>query len=79
MSDERDFRIKIDLTFPPNASQYADKIKDLLLPLYEHAIVINPDPENRDGGYIKVERCGHRLKLPCDTIAQWNVGEGRVI
>lgn len=78
MADERDFRIRMDLAFPPEAKDRAGQIRDLLLPLYQNAIVINEDGiEER--GFIDIERCGHRLKLPCEQIARWEVGKGKVV
>lgn len=79
MADERDFRLRIDLTFPPEAKQYADQVRDALLPLYQKAVIINEGAANEEGGHIEVERCGHRLGLPCEVIARWEVGRGKVI
>ena len=77
--DLRDYRLRIDLTFPPEVKEYAEQIRDVLVQLYTHAVPINPDEPNEEQGFIEIERCGHRLKLPCDVIAKWIVGTGKVI
>ena len=79
MTTEKDFRIRIDLTFPPEMIEHADRLKDILSALYVHAVVINEDKLNAEPGFIDVERCGHRLGISCDRIARWEVGKGRVI
>jgi len=79
MADERDFRVRMDLCFPPEVQDKAEQIKDFLLILYENAVVINDERENEERGFIDVERCGHRLGLSCEKIARWEVGKGKVI
>lgn len=79
MADERDFRLRIDLTFPPEAKQNADQVRDALLPLYRNAVNINEGEPNAEVSHIEIERCGHRLGLPCEVIARWEVGRGKVI
>ena len=78
MADERDYRIRLDLSFPPEARQYAERIRDALLPLYQNAVVINEGGDNEERGYIEVERCGHRIGEACEVIARWEVGKGKV-
>lgn len=77
--DLRDYRLRVDLDFPPEVKQYAEQIRDFLVQLYTHAIVINEGENNEERGFIDIERDGHRLGLPCNTIARWEVGKGRVI
>ena len=77
--DLRDYRLRVDLTFPPEVKQYADELRDILIKLYTHAIVINEEQLNEERGFIDIERDGHRLGLSCDIIARWEVGKGRVI
>ena len=81
MADERDYRLRISLTFPPEAKQYAEEIRELLLPLYQNAVNVNEDGMNTEISYIEVERCGNRLDPPksCEVIARWEVGKGKVI
>ena len=79
MVDNRDWRIKMDITLPLEAQNHTDQIKDALLPFLQYGVVINEGQDNEERGYIEVERCGHRLKLPCDKIARWEVGKGKVI
>jgi len=79
MSDDRDFRIRMDLCLPPEASAYADQIRDALTPFLQYAVVINEGMPNEERGYIEVERDGHRTDQPCQLLARWEVGIGRVI
>ena len=79
MPDERDFRIRMDLSFPPTAQSHAEQIRDLLLTLYSNVIIIQDETNVEERGYIDVERCGHNLDIGCETIARWEVGRGRVI
>lgn len=81
MTEIRDYRIRMDLTFPPAAAQYIDQIRDALLPLYQNALNIHNGDPNAEISYIEIERCGHRLEppQPCEVIARWEVGRGRVI
>lgn len=79
MADERDFRLRVDLTFPPEVKQYAEQLRDNLVQLYTFAVKINEGQENMEIGFIDIERCGHRLGLSCDKIARWEVGKGKVL
>ena len=79
MADERDYRLRVDLTFPPEVKQYAEQIRDVLVQLYAHAVVINEGGVNEEGGFIDIQRCGHRLGLSCDTIGRWEVDKGKVL
>jgi len=79
MADERDFRIRMDLCLPPGAINYTDQIREALAPFIQHGVVINEGQDNEERGYIEVERCGHRLKLPCEVLARWEVGRGQVL
>ncbi len=80
---EKDDRIKIDLAFPPEIrQQYPEKLvdlRDLLLQALNVAVIINEGLDNEERGYISFERCGHRIGLPCEVIARYEVGKGRVI
>lgn len=66
--DLRDYRLRIDMTFPPEAKVYADELQEVLTRLYKYAVRINEGADNEEVGYIWLERCGHRLGLPCTTI-----------
>ena len=79
MSDSRDIRIRLDITLPPGAIVYADQIKDAFLPFFQHGVVIHEDEANEERGFIEVERCGHRVDEPCEKVARWEVGRGRVL
>lgn len=77
--DNRDFRIRMDITLPPEAENHRDKIKDALLPFMQYGVVINEGLPNEERGYIDIERCGHRIGEPCDKIARWEIGKGKVL
>ena len=79
MADNRDFRVRMDLVLPEEAGQYADQIKDALIPFLSNAVIINEGLPNEESGYIEVERCGHRLNQSCEKIARWEVGKGKVL
>ena len=78
MADKRDFRLRVDLTFPPEVKQYAEQIRGVLVRLYTNAVIIHPGESNEENGFIDIERCGHRLDLACDKIARWEVDRGQV-
>lgn len=75
----RDFRIRMDITLPPEAATYADQIRDALSPFLQHGVVIHEGLPNEERGFIDVERCGHRIDESCERIARWEVGRGRVV
>jgi len=79
MADERDYRIRMDICLPPEAVNHAASIRQALLPFLQHGVVIKEGEDNEERGFIDVERCGHRLGLPCDKIARWEVDRGKVI
>lgn len=74
----KDFRIRMDMTLPPQAQSYADEIKDALAPFLQYGVVINEGQDNEERGYIEVERCGHRIGESCEVIARWEVGRGKI-
>ncbi len=79
MADNRDFRVRMDITLPPQAANYADQIREALAPFLQHGIIISEDKDFEERGYIDIERCGHRIGESCEKIARWEVGRGRVI
>ena len=78
MADERDFRLKVDLNFPPEVVQYVERLRVMLVQLYTHAVVINEGQGNEERGFIEIQRCGHEIGEPCEKIARYEVGRGRV-
>ncbi len=82
MADVRDDRIKMNLILPPEIRRDHPEIlvelRDLLLQALAVSVVINEGQDNEERGFIDVERCGHRVGLPCDDIARWEVGKGQV-
>lgn len=83
MADNRDDRIRINLTLPPevreNHPEKLDELRDLLLKALDMAVVINEGLPNEERGFIEVERCGHRIGEPCEVLARWETGKGKVI
>lgn len=75
---DKDLRIRMDITLPPEAAQYADELRSALIPFLRHGVVIHEGQENEERGFISVERCGHRVGQSCQEIARWEVGRGRV-
>lgn len=79
MADNRDFRIRIDLCFPPEQKAKADQLRDLIEPFLNSVVVINENKPEEERGFIDVELCGHRLQLPCNKIFRHEVGRERKI
>lgn len=83
MADNRDDRIRIDLTLPPEVREnYPEKlaeVKDLLIKALDLAVIINEGQDNEERGFFEVERCGHRIDEPCEVILRYEVGKGQVI
>ena len=77
--DNRDIRVRMDITLPPEAQNYADEIRDALTPFLQHGVVINEGQDIEERGFIDIERDGHRLGEGCEKIARWEVGRGRVL
>ena len=72
-------RLRLDLAYDEATWElHKDKVRDYILPLYKHAVVINPDAPNEERGYVEVENCGHDEAKPCKIIARWEVGKGKV-
>ena len=73
MADLRDFRIKIDLCFPPEMQTEAEQLQALAENLSAKAVNINETKGNEEKGIVCMERCGHRLGLPCTEISSKQV------
>ncbi len=73
MADERDYRFRLDLVLPKEAETHADQIKTFLAQMLQYAVNKEGWAENESTGYIWLERCGHRLQLPCKTVGRWEV------
>lgn len=58
-----------------------EQARDLLLPLFQRAVVINEGQDNEERGFIQVEKCYHDEVpvKPCEVVARWEVGKGRVL
>ena len=76
--DNRDFRIRMDITLPPEAENRSTEIKDALLPFLQYGVIVNEGQSNEERGFVDVERCGHRIGEECTRLARWEVGKGRV-
>ena len=71
--DNRDFRVKIDLCFPPEMQAEAEELQALAEKLSGKAVNINETKDNEEKGYVYMERCGHRLGLACTEISSKQV------
>jgi len=69
----------MDIALPPEAINYADRIRDALLPFIQYGIVINEGGDNEERGFIDVEMCGHNIGEVCIRLARWEVGRGKVV
>lgn len=67
------YRIKIDLAFTNDDSPF--DILEKALDVIDQAIVINPDQDNEERGYVTLEKCYHDEDptKPCEVIKKWQV------
>lgn len=77
--DDRDYRVRCDLTFPPEKQGIAIGLMNHIVAQMDQAINLNPGHEFEEIGKTETERCGHRLGLPCEVVERWQVGRGKVI
>lgn len=70
---ERDFRIRCNLTFPPEEEGVARGLINHLWNQINKAVNINPGEDNEEIGYCSLERCGHRIGETCELIENHNV------
>lgn len=78
MAEEKDRRIRLDITFPAGSAK-ANELIDAIEPFIRLARNINVGKDNEETGYLSVEDCGHSTGQPCKVIARWEVGKGKVI
>ena len=71
--DNRDIRIRIDLTFPPDKEGIARGLFTHIKNRMDGAVNINPGGINEELGYVSLERCGHRIGEPCDLVEKHDV------
>lgn len=74
-------RVRMDLAFDITKRTEAEQLRDALVPFAQHAVNIHEGEDNQEIGYIEVENCHHDEvpPKPCELIARWEVGKGRVI
>ncbi|KKL23313.1 hypothetical protein LCGC14_2426650, partial [marine sediment metagenome] len=77
--DNRDIRVRIDLTIPIGRKARAEALRDAIQPFIQYAKNINEGLDNAEMGHVTVEKCGHSQGLPCEVIARWEVDKGRTI
>lgn len=70
---DRDFRIRIDLNFDSANERVARGLYRHAVAQIAKAINVNGIDITKEVGYVSLERCGHRLKLPCDEIERQEV------
>ena len=73
MPDNRDFRVRCDLNFPPEEEGVARGLINHLWNQTGKAVNINPDADNAEMGYATLERCGHRTNQSCEIIENHDV------
>ena len=73
MADDRDLRVRLDLTFPPQFEGIARGIFTFAQQQIGKAVVINEGQDNEERGFVDFVRCGHRLGLPCDKLERQEV------
>lgn len=73
MPDNRDFRIRCDLTFPPEEEGVARGLITHLWNQIGKAININPGEPFEERGYASLELCGHRIGESCEIVENHDV------
>ena len=71
--DDRDFRIRCDLTYPKNKQGIAIGLINHIKNLMDEAINIHPGEPTEELGYVYIERCGHRIDEACEVIESYKV------
>lgn len=74
-------RVRLDLAFPITNQSQAEQLRDALIPFTQYAVVIKEGANNEERGFIDVEKCYHDESptKPCEKVARWEVGKGKVI
>lgn len=74
-------RVRMDLAFKVSNQSQAEKLRDALIPFTSHAVNVNEGQTNQEIGFIDVEKCYHdeTPTKPCEKVARWEVGKGKVI
>jgi len=71
--DNRDFRVRCDLTYPKENQGVAIGLINHIKNLIDRAINIYPGEPIEEKGYLYIERCGHRIGEPCEVIERYEV------
>lgn len=66
-TDNRDFRVRIDLDFDPANEGVARGLFNHAVAQIAKAVNINPGSDSQEIGYVSLERCGHRIGEPCEV------------
>ena len=72
-------KVSLTLHFPITNQAQMEQLRDAVLPLFLHAVVVNEGQPNEERGFIELEDCLHDEGGSCTLIARWEVGRGRVI
>lgn len=72
-------KVTLILHFALENQEQFEALKDAILPLYQHAIVVNEGMPNEERGFIELENCYHdEGNYSCERVGRWEVGRGRV-
>lgn len=70
MPDNRDFRVRINLTFDPADEGVARGIYNHCKNQMSKAVNISVDAIPDEISFVSLELCGHRLGVECEEIAR---------
>lgn len=75
------YTIKVSLHYPEGVRNHEQAVRDALTPLFQNSVIINEGEDNEERGFILVQKCYHdeTPTKPCEEIARWEVGRGKVI
>ncbi|KKL16935.1 hypothetical protein LCGC14_2490570 [marine sediment metagenome] len=75
------YTLKLSLHYPEGARNHEQAVRDALTPFAQHAVITNEGADNEERGFIDVEKCYHDEvpTKPCEKVARWEVGRGKVI
>ena len=73
MPDNRDFRVKVDLTFDSSNEGVARGLFNHAVAQIAKAVNIHPGNDWQEIGFVELERCGHRIAESCSIIEKKEV------
>ena len=73
IDDPRDYKIEVVITIPPKNRDKADLLENIIKQYLQYGVVINKGEPHEERGFVRFERCGHHLGLPCELLEKVEV------